>query len=477
MSTNENMYIINIDSGSDKASPKISQFTHNAECIKLITKRNLSGLSVFLISSIENCVTMTLEGEHLTKNFNEETGETEILWYPTSEITAKSGCVIYQLAAYDVQNNDEVWYSCEGRLIVTDSVDTTDHSANLLGGEPNLLIQLINLLKSLELCTQTLKNTKVDKEDGMGLSQNSFTDEHVEKLNKTVADIKTITESAPENLNTISKLASAIGNNPNFSEKISSDVKVALESSSSAVNSVSGHIAQNNPHAITKDTIGLGNVDNTSDEGKPLSKAARDALDKKFDKADALTKLDTSALITDYSEGLDKEDIDKYVPSFGLFANLSDSLEQFVMFDNITANMDGAIPGVVLVPTVGAVEDYVHSQLYVAPENTIPSTLEANKEYYLGKKSDIMLIFPTIASEGDTIYLNFETGNLAASIGVDLSNTTDEFDLIPEPEMGYEIYAKYNGRVWILSYSEYKAPIDDNLPVIDPEIPDIEEIG
>jgi len=31
--------------------------------------------------------------------------------------------------------------------------------------------------------------------------------------------------------------------------------------------------------------------------------------------------------------------------------------------------------------------------------------------------------------------------------------------------------------VWILSYSEYKAPIDDNLPVIDPENPDIEEIG
>ena len=36
----------------------------------------------------------------------------------------------------------------------------------------------------------------------------------------------------------------------------------------------------NNPHNVTKEQIGLGNVDNTSDENKPLSKASRDEIQR-----------------------------------------------------------------------------------------------------------------------------------------------------------------------------------------------------
>lgn len=38
-----------------------------------------------------------------------------------------------------------------------------------------------------------------------------------------------------------------------------------------------------NPHKVTKDQVGLGNVDNTSDLNKPISTAAQEALDKKLD--------------------------------------------------------------------------------------------------------------------------------------------------------------------------------------------------
>ena len=40
----------------------------------------------------------------------------------------------------------------------------------------------------------------------------------------------------------------------------------------------------NNPHFVTKSQIGLGNVDNTSDENKPISTAMQTALDAKSDK-------------------------------------------------------------------------------------------------------------------------------------------------------------------------------------------------
>ena len=43
---------------------------------------------------------------------------------------------------------------------------------------------------------------------------------------------------------------------------------------------LSAHIAdQNNPHAVTKAQVGLGNVDNTSDINKPISNAVQAALD------------------------------------------------------------------------------------------------------------------------------------------------------------------------------------------------------
>lgn len=50
-------------------------------------------------------------------------------------------------------------------------------------------------------------------------------------------------------------------------------------------NTLNKHIEnQNNPHKVTKEQVGLGKVENTSDEDKPLSAASRAALATKFDK-------------------------------------------------------------------------------------------------------------------------------------------------------------------------------------------------
>jgi hypothetical protein len=54
----------------------------------------------------------------------------------------------------------------------------------------------------------------------------------------------------------------------------------------------------NNPHSVTKQQVGLGNVDNTSDLDKPVSTAVQTELDLKLDKSsivspDAITKIGT----------------------------------------------------------------------------------------------------------------------------------------------------------------------------------------
>lgn len=59
------------------------------------------------------------------------------------------------------------------------------------------------------------------------------------------------------------------------------NTQAAVQQAASALQSgLSSHTGnKDNPHAVTKEQIGLGQVDNTSDADKPISKAAQKALD------------------------------------------------------------------------------------------------------------------------------------------------------------------------------------------------------
>ena len=80
--------------------------------------------------------------------------------------------------------------------------------------------------------------------------------------------------------------------------KIVSEEIADRESSEGIINeSISNHISDtNNPHNVTKEQLGLENVDNTSDVNKPISTATQEALD---DKADKTT---VSSLRTEFDE-------------------------------------------------------------------------------------------------------------------------------------------------------------------------------
>ena len=65
------------------------------------------------------------------------------------------------------------------------------------------------------------------------------------------------------------------------------------------LNSNTTHRGQtNNPHSVTATQVGLGNVDNTADEDKPVSTATQDALDLKLNTTDLDASVDTALGIT-----------------------------------------------------------------------------------------------------------------------------------------------------------------------------------
>lgn len=70
-----------------------------------------------------------------------------------------------------------------------------------------------------------------------------------------------------------------------LSELLSSEVTRATEAEQSISTTLSNHTSNiSNPHHVTKEQVGLGNVDNTSDINKPISALTQSALDNKVDK-------------------------------------------------------------------------------------------------------------------------------------------------------------------------------------------------
>ncbi len=118
--------------------------------------------------------------------------------------------------------------------------------------------------------------------------------------------VSNLVDTAPETLNTLNELAAALGDDPNFATTISTSLGNKLDSSTASSTyapianptftgtvtipsgaSISGFATLADPTftgtvgGITKSMVGLANVDNTTDENKPVSTAQQTALNLK----------------------------------------------------------------------------------------------------------------------------------------------------------------------------------------------------
>ena len=102
--------------------------------------------------------------------------------------------------------------------------------------------------EEVETLIEALRTSKVDKVEGKSL----VSDDQITKL----ADLDS-------------------------QESITSNIADAKKAGTDAQSSLDSHASNvSNPHKVTKDQVGLGNVDNTSDINKPISNATKTALDE-----------------------------------------------------------------------------------------------------------------------------------------------------------------------------------------------------
>lgn len=93
-----------------------------------------------------------------------------------------------------------------------------------------------------------------------------------EGIAKVVAD-------APEDFDTLKEMSDWIASHENDASAMNSAIQDNKNGISELNTNMAAHTGdKNNPHAVTKDQVGLGNVDNTADLDKPVSKAQATAI-------------------------------------------------------------------------------------------------------------------------------------------------------------------------------------------------------
>ncbi len=120
----------------------------------------------------------------------------------------------------------------------------------------------------------------------------------VEEANDDIASKDSSVDSHTNNKNNpheVTKTQVGLGNVNNTSDE-DKPISTLQQAAISAVqDNLDTHTAKkDNPHEVTKAQVGLGNVDNTADEDKPISTAAQAALDLKADKEDIVDNLTTN---------------------------------------------------------------------------------------------------------------------------------------------------------------------------------------
>ena len=210
----------------------------------LISDARLAGFSFRLDVEKPECI-IDLEKKML------DDGSAVLTWDIGSGITPEAGILTVQLRALD-PNSETVWHSERTTFYIGKSIDAVSAYADAdLSGFEQIEQRA---LAAKELALEYANSAK------------GYSDLSSESSESAAAYAEQAKAQALEARNYADDTA---------------EIAMRLEPTLESVNS---HMENTqNPHGVTAEQLGLGNVDNTSDEDKPISRSVKTALDQKAD--------------------------------------------------------------------------------------------------------------------------------------------------------------------------------------------------
>lgn len=143
-----NKFTIDLKKGISYSKPYINKFSSNFDTVEFVMDSDdkISDCAFAVVYCIDGNAGMNVDGsEYLIKEYDEQNNVIKLTWLLGRNISCDDGVVIYQVVAY--QSEDEkitsVWYSPQGRIVVGDSIDTTEYETLQIGSEPSLVSQFI----------------------------------------------------------------------------------------------------------------------------------------------------------------------------------------------------------------------------------------------------------------------------------------------------------------------------------------------
>ena len=194
------------------------------------------------------------------------------VYQPKGSVQTLVDLPVDNLRVGDVYNIINPFYIGDEKYPAGTNVVWTGISWDPLGGTVDF--SDYSTTEEVEALIEALRTSKVDKVEGKSL----VSDDQITKLT-----------NLDSQENTTANIADA--------KKAGTDAQSFLDSHTSNVS---------NPHKVTKDQVGLGNVDNTSDLNKPVSTVQQTALDKKVDKVTGygLSKNDFTDILKNKLDGI-----------------------------------------------------------------------------------------------------------------------------------------------------------------------------
>lgn len=202
---------------------------------------------------------------------------------------------------------------------------------------------------------------------------------------------------------------------------------------------------QDNPHNVTKQQVGLSNVDNTSDVNKPISNATKAELNK------INNKLENIATLNDVNDAKKYSD-DNFV-SYIKSQSLTESQKQ------IARNNIGA--GIVNNTVNNLVNYYLKSETYTKDEvNQIVGTIKSFKK-------EIVNDLPTMNIDENTIYLKAKTNGYGNDYYDEYLHINGNFEFIGSTRVDLSNYVTLNTNQTITGLKNINHTSDDGNVRID----------
>lgn len=236
-----NKFRINLTEGAGYNGPYINKFSSGFDAIEFYVDKSFpKDCTYAVIYSVCGDVGMSTDSDsNVAVSADPDTGKTLVTWTLGREVTCDSGVVIYQVVVYSADeegNGAALWYSPQGRIVVGDSIDTTEYETASIAAEPSLVSQLITKtnklsrdsddhLRRIDILEQLQQATerRVDEIYGELSRDMASAKTKLTELNNGVGEVKDGLSDAVENISENADRLDSLSENLDNTDKAMSD--------------------------------------------------------------------------------------------------------------------------------------------------------------------------------------------------------------------------------------------------------------